>query len=311
MKPSRIVWIAILFLTVGCPIATRADQVTLKNGDRISGTVVGSDGKTLDMKSEFAGEIKIQWDAIVKIESSQQLHVALKDGKTVVGTITSSDAGIVVATKDAGTVSAPRETVVAIRNDVAEAEYEMEMHPRLTQMWSGLLDLGFAATRGNSETSAFNLSGKAARVTSHSKIAAYGTAIYNRDSTSGVPTTTAHAIRGGIRGDLNVSPRIFVFGLSDFEYDQFQGLNLRNDTGGGLGYHVFKRKDTFLDANAGITYDQAYYVNSITRKSAEMLVGENFGTKVGSRVTITEVASIYPGVSGPERGEYRFAFDAT
>ena len=311
MKPSRIASIAILVFFAGCAIATRADQVTLKNGDRISGTVVGSDGKTLAMKSEYAGEIKIQWDAIVKIESSQQLHVALKDGKTVVGTLNTTYAGLVVATKDAGTVTAPKEAVVAIRNDAAEAEYEMETHPRLTQMWSGLLDLGFAATRGNSETSAFNLSGKAARVTSRSKLAAYGTAIYNRDSTSGVPTTTAHAIRGGIRGELNVAPRLFVFGLSDFEYDQFQGLNLRNDTGGGLGYHLFKRKDTFLDADAAITYDQAYFVNSITRKSAEMLVGENFGTKIGSRLTITEDASIYPGISGPERGEYRFAFDAT
>lgn len=311
MKPSRIVSIVILFFTVGCPVATRADQVTLKNGDRISGTVLGSDGKTLEMKSEFAGEIKIQWDAIVRIESSQPLHVALKDGKTVVGTITNSDAGMVVATKDAGPVAAPKESIVAIRNDAEEARYEMELHPRITQLWSGLVDLGFAATYGNSETSAFNLSGKAARVTSRSKISAYGTAIYAKDSTTGVGVTTAHAIRGGARLDWNMNPKLFVFGLTDFEYDQFQGLNLRNVTGGGAGYHLLKRHDTFLDANAGVVYEQAYFINSISRKSAEILVGQSFGTKIGSRLTVTEQANVFPGVSGAERGEYRFAFDAT
>ena len=311
MKPSRIVRIAVFFSIAGWPIAAQADQVTLKNGDRISGTVVESDGKTLDMKSDFAGEIKIQWDAVVKIESSQALHVAFRDGKTVVGTLITTDAGLVVATKDAGNVAAPKDRVVAIRNDAEEATYEMETHPRFTQMWSGVVDLGFAATRGNSETSAFNLSGKAARVTSHSKISVYGTAIYSHDSTSGVPVTTAHAIRAGIRGDLNLRPRVFVFALSDFEYDQFQDLNLRNTTGGGAGYHLLKRKDTFLDVNAAAVYEQAYFTNSITRKSAEVLTGENFGAKFGPRLTITEVASLYPGISGAEHGAYRFAFDAT
>jgi hypothetical protein len=33
-----------------------ADQVTLKNGDRLTGTIVKSDAKTLLIKTEFAGE---------------------------------------------------------------------------------------------------------------------------------------------------------------------------------------------------------------------------------------------------------------
>ncbi len=34
-----------------------ADQVTLKNGDRLTGTIVKSNGKTLLIKTEFAGEV--------------------------------------------------------------------------------------------------------------------------------------------------------------------------------------------------------------------------------------------------------------
>ena len=40
--------------------SAQADQLTLKNGDRISGTIVKSDAKTLLIKTEFAGDVNVQ-----------------------------------------------------------------------------------------------------------------------------------------------------------------------------------------------------------------------------------------------------------
>lgn len=37
----------------------QADQVTLKNGDRITGKIVTSDAKTLTIKTDAMGEVKI------------------------------------------------------------------------------------------------------------------------------------------------------------------------------------------------------------------------------------------------------------
>ena len=85
-----------------------ADQVTLTNGDRISGSVVKFDGKNVVMKSEFAGEVTIPWTAVTGITSTVPLNVGLKDGQTVVGTVQASESKIDVATQDTGTVSAPR-----------------------------------------------------------------------------------------------------------------------------------------------------------------------------------------------------------
>jgi len=36
-----------------------ADQVILKNGDRLSGTIVKSDDKNLVLKADYAGEVTI------------------------------------------------------------------------------------------------------------------------------------------------------------------------------------------------------------------------------------------------------------
>jgi hypothetical protein len=68
-----------------------ADQVTLKNGDRLTGSIVKSDAKTLLIKTEFAGEVNVQWDAVSGMVSSQPLHLALKDAQTIVGTVTAAD----------------------------------------------------------------------------------------------------------------------------------------------------------------------------------------------------------------------------
>lgn len=49
-----------LLLFVLAAGSVRADQITLKNGDRLSGKIVSGDGKTLLLKSEFAGDVTIQ-----------------------------------------------------------------------------------------------------------------------------------------------------------------------------------------------------------------------------------------------------------
>jgi putative salt-induced outer membrane protein YdiY len=312
-----------VFLCV-CATAALADQVSLKNGDRLTGTIVKSDAKTLLLKTDFAGDVTLQWEAVTSIVSSQTLHLALKDGQTIVGTVTTDDGKFEIATKDTGPVAASKDVIVGIRNDAEQKAYDDQIerlrHPHLSDFWSGLLDTGLSLTRGNSESLTYNLSGKAARVTERDKITVYTTAIYTDSTVDHINSTTAHAIRGGIRGDLNVSDKLFVFGFTDFEYDQFQDLDLRNVLGGGLGYHVINTKATTFDVFGGGSYDQDFFgavaatattpaTPAITRKTGEIVLGESFNAKVNNRTTITEVFSFYPNVS--ETGTYRFQFDTT
>lgn len=286
--------------------AASADQVTLKNGDRLTGTVVSSDAKTMLIKTDLAGDVTVQWDDVSSIASSQPLYLGLKDGQTVAGTVTTSDGTFTVTTTAAGTVEVPKANVTAVR-DAAEQ--------KAVDAWSGILDTGLSLTRGNSATLAFSLSAKAARVTKRDKISVYSTAVYASDNTTPPSRTTAHAIRGGIRADFNVSERWFVFGLADFEYDEFQHLDLRNVLGGGLGYHVIKRKNTTFDLFGGGDYEQEYFSaaaafpTGLTRKTGEVLAGEELNMKLNDRFALTEKVSLFPNIS--DSGQYRFQFDAT
>ena len=60
-----------------------ADQIRLKNGDQLSGQIIKADGKTLTLKTDYAGAINVSIQSIEQITSDQQLYVALNDGRTV------------------------------------------------------------------------------------------------------------------------------------------------------------------------------------------------------------------------------------
>lgn len=289
-----------------------ADQVTMKNGDRLSGTVTKSDTKGLVIKTEFAGEVTISWDAITAITSSSQLHVNLKDGQTLVGTVTTPQEGrLAVATKETGTVTTTKDAVTAIRSDAEQQTYDAEVerlrNPRLIDLWTGTLDLGYANTHGNANTSTFSLSGNAARATTRDKISVYYTSVFSSSNASGTQLTTANAKRGGIAYNLNVSKEWFVFGSVDLESDQFQSLDLRFVPAGGGGYHAIANLDTTLDFNLGASADREFFNTGLNRTSAALVAGEELNQKLNKITTLHEKLMFYPDVSSP--GDYRVNFD--
>ena len=102
-------------LLVLLAIPALADQVVLKNGDRLTGSITKSDGKVLVIKTDYAGDVTVKFDAIQSITSAGDLNVSL-GGKTVVGPVTTNGDDVVVATKTAGPVEAPKVSVTMLRS---------------------------------------------------------------------------------------------------------------------------------------------------------------------------------------------------
>src|ERR1700690_909952 len=195
-----------------------ADQVVLKNGDRLTGTITKSDDKTLLIKTEFAGDVTVQWPAAQEVISAQPLHVATSNGKTAVGPVATADGNLAVATAASGTVNVAKGDVTALRSDAEQTAYEKSLHPGLMQGWAGGANVGFALTRGNSQTKNLALAFTADRKTMHDNIAMYTNSVYSaNDAPGAVPATTANSIQGGIRYDRDLTKRLFAFGSADFQ----------------------------------------------------------------------------------------------
>lgn len=303
-----------------------ADQVSLKNGDRLTGTIVKSDAKMLVLKTEAAGDVTFQWSAIDAITSAAPLHVGLAGGQMIVGPVATKDGQIQVTTTNAGVITAAKDSVQVIRSDSEEAAYDAAMerlqHPHLGDFWSGTLDTGLSLTRGNSATLAYNFAGRAVRQTDRDKITVYTTAVYGKNDTTSPSQVIAHQITGGVRADINVSERWFVFAATDFNTNALQNLNLQNVIDGGAGAHVIKTKNTQFDVFAGAGYNQEFFgaytlpnptppppttlFPAVTQRNAEANVGETFSTKLGGRSTFTETFNYFPNLTGPSGYRYTF-----
>ena len=62
-----------------------ADQVTLKNGDRVTGKILKKDGASLAFKSSVFGEVTIPWEKVEQVTSDEDVTVVLPDGKSMLG----------------------------------------------------------------------------------------------------------------------------------------------------------------------------------------------------------------------------------
>jgi len=319
----------LFLLIVGSCVDLFADQIVLKNGDRLSGAVVRSDAKTLLIKTEFEGDVTVQWAAIDTIASTQPLHVGLKGGQMIVGPVTTSDGAIHIASQPAGVVTAPKDSVELLRSDAEQAAYDAEIdrlrHPHLLDFWAGFFDTGLSLTRGNSATLNYTLSAKAVRTTDRDKFTVYTTEIYGKNDNTSPGQTIANEIRGGVRGDVNFTPRFFGFGFTDFDSNALQHLDLQNVLGGGVGFHAVKTMNATFDLSGGGSYNQEFFsayslpnptppppsnlFAAVTLRNAEIVAGEELDAKISGRTTFSENFTVYPGITGP-RG-YRFTFNST
>jgi putative salt-induced outer membrane protein YdiY len=303
-----------------------ADQVTLKNGDRLTGTVVKSDGKTLVVHTDAAGDVTLQMDSIQDIKTDKDLHVTVKGGKTAVGPVTTSDGKIEIVTKSGGTVETAPGDVTLIRNDAEQAAYDKSLHPGLRHGWTGGANVGFSVARGNSETENLALAFNAVHASLNDKITLYATSI---DTTNDLatPSTVANLTTGGFRYDRNLRPKLFVFGAADFMSNALQFLDLRSVYTGGFGYHAIANDKTTLDFLGGVNYTHEVYSNGAeipptppsttptgvfesygqTNRYVALTLGQILNKKLGKSTVLTEDATFYPNLQ--DSGQYRFVFN--
>ena len=308
----------LLLLAIPAP----ADQIVLKNGDKLTGSITKSDGKELVIKTDYAGDVTVKFDAIQSLTSTGDLNVTL-GGRTAVGPITTSGDNVIVATKTAGPVEAPKASLTLLRSPAEQTAYEKSLHPGWAEGWAGGLNLGFAVTRGNSATKNLNIAFNGARTGFHDKLTLYTNSIYATNDLPGAnPHTTANSTGGGVRYDHDFAARTFGFVNGDFSTNSLQYLSLRSTFGGGIGVHIIKNAVSTLDLLAGVNYTHESYSDvpvppvppattgtfmSYSNSLAGLTLGDAFTHKIGKGTVITQNFFFYPDLS--DTSQYRGTFN--
>jgi Protein of unknown function, DUF481 len=294
-----------------CCAALSAEQVTLKNGDRLTGTIVSMDDKKLTVKTEYAGDVTIDRAAVAQFSSQQPLVVTRTDKQVVSGPVTQQDSSIVVSSTT-GAQTIPLSDVAIIRSPADQAAYEKSLHPGFLEGWAGGGSFGLGLARGNSDTTNVALGFNADRKTTTDEWTITAASLYSTSTADNVTTPSANNFFGGVRYSRNITKRLFGFGLLAGGYDHLQLLDARISPSLGLGFHVIASKATTLDVLGGIGYTYESYSaggvddTGLTNNFINATIGEEFQHSFTEKTAITENLYFFPYLN--DAGNYRGTF---
>ena len=61
--------------------APKTDIIVFRNGDRLTGEIKGLEKGRLELSTDTAGTVDIEWDKIASVETTQYLDVETTDGR--------------------------------------------------------------------------------------------------------------------------------------------------------------------------------------------------------------------------------------
>jgi len=302
-----------LILTLLFNLTIFADKIVMTNGDRLTGKIVKKDGDTITIQTEMAGTVKIKWSSVAEVIADEPLSLTTADGKILQGSIATEEDKLIVKINEDEKIIIEKTELKAVRTPEEQKKFEIEekrlKERKLTDFWSGTIDVGFSMTAGNSDTRSFSAGLRGVRETPDNKFTVYANALQVRNSTSGVTKITAQSIWTGARYDVDIGKKWFAFGSGDFEYNKPQKLNVRAVLGGGAGYHAIRKDRVNLDFTGGLTNNYENFSNGVKRNSAELLFGEESKIKINGRARFNNRFVYYPNIS--RFGDFRALFDGS
>jgi len=227
-----------------------ADELHIKNGDRLHGTVVSMTLGKLVFKTSYAGEITIKWDQVAKLTTEKPLEAYLRNEHTLTGKIETAEDGTLVLHPADGSPSTP----------ILLAQVKTLQRPKPPAEWkfSGNVTAGANRETGNTNTEKYNLIGNMtiAKLPDEIKLYAEFHKEWSKNKLSkdnGLGSATYKRF---------LSKKWFLFGNGTAQMDKFKDLELLGNIGAGPGYQFWRSRVKNLSAQLG----PAYAFEKFTRK---------------------------------------------
>ena len=224
-----------------------ADEVIFKNGDRLSGEVIGlADGK-LTINSWSAGTVTVEMAKVRTLSTDNPIEIHFRDGTVVRQRVSPSEEGRFAIEREG--VLEPQ--VFAIADVVM-----MNPPPKPRAQWKGDVTAGLTLTRSNTDTEHANISVGLVRDGDGDRITFDAALLYSRqeDPETGDRTTTENSWSAEVKYDYFLSERLFLYTNSRVEQDDILQLDLRLIAGTGIGREWIEKENFSFRTEGGLSW---------------------------------------------------------
>lgn len=225
-----------------CAFSVHADEVLLKNGDKISGTVISKSGESLEMKTDYADKVVIKWTAVQTLNSSKPMTIILKDKQELTGIADTAADGTMTLKSNGvyNTQPIPLANITEINK----------------QFFSGSANAGGGLSDGNTNRQAYHGDANIALRGRDDKVAFGGLYNYSDNTATDATKSTLNARNFQVFGTYShfFNNQWYGYAHGLFTNDRLQDIQLRSAFGAGAGYEFFSSKDLNLSFEAGPDY---------------------------------------------------------
>jgi len=216
-----------------------ADEVRLTDGSRLIGWIVNMEQEVLNLKTTFAGEIKVEWAEVAGLTSDKDHTFVLMSQQVLTGQARCPSRGnIEIVDERVGKLPEwPLGSVLAI-------------NPSPAIRYKGSLTAGGSVNTGNTDSKAGNASAKFEARSKRHRFSLGAKHNYAEDDDE----LTARKTTGSLKYDFFLTEKLYIYAQSLFERDDMQDINLRSTVGPGLGYQFVDSDRASLFAEAGMSY---------------------------------------------------------
>lgn len=224
-----------------------ADELMMKNGDRLQGTVVSMSSGKLVFKTSYAGDITIKWEEVARLTTDQPVEAYLRDEESLIGKIKAGEDGVVILEPADGGPSVP----------VQLAQLKSLDRPKPPPGWefSGNVSAGASKETGNTNTEKYNLIGNLTVSKLPDVIRLYGEF---RKEWSNDELSKDNAL-GSATYERFIDQRWFLFGNGTAQTDKFKDLDLMGNLAAGAGYQFWRSDEKNLSVKLGPAYAYEKY----------------------------------------------------
>ncbi len=234
----RKCWIAALALVLIMAQPAAADEVKMKNGDRISGAIVKMEGGSLIINTDYAGELKIKWDQVAGLVSEGPIAVQCSEG-LISGTARECPMGQVdVQSADGKT------TIVLAQVEAINPKDKSKLETK------GGVNLSAWSKRGNTHKDNYDLLANMTFEWDVHRVIVQAESHYTEDKSN----TTEENSLGSLEYNRFISEKVYAFANAQASQDKFKDINLRTAAGLGLGYQFLATDRTNLSFEVGPNY---------------------------------------------------------
>jgi hypothetical protein len=284
-------------LTPAAAAQPKTDVVSLANGDRITGEVVRLERGKLELKTDDAGTLYLEWDKLLSVVAlTRRVEVLASDGRRFLGSLGPAPNRSISVITDQGPVSLPMIDVTLI-TPIGE---------KFWRQLDGGIDAGFSYTRSSG----------VAQLNLNSETVYRRPAFSARVSASLTLTQKEDDENRDDRGTLEISylrypwQRWFVTGAGRFETNESLGLVLRSQVGAAVGPRLINSNRAQMTIGAGLAFNDEQGVDVPATQNVEALFmfRSSYYTYDRPKTNIDLSAQYYPSLSNI--GRQRLQFDS-